>query len=300
MARRAGTLSSRGDPSGAGPMHVLSAKLGPQLVALSLLTLCVPSRASDDCSVADTLINLWISSARGYSSVLPATAATRKELEFRTTDQVVLNGYSYSPASQESETPAKQFIFLLQGSASSAAQLAETASSLALAAKREVFVYEYRGYGPGSTVHPTAASIQKDIDDIIEHLSEDGRSGVVIGLSLGGVFAIHSLKHSRNGQLRALIDSAPAKVPAIPFTLNCPQWMDPINAATADVIPRLGVLYSTEDAWSKDQAASELMDRVKAGGGRVWLIKGRHVDLSRFGLAFRIPIYVSFVQQSTP
>jgi hypothetical protein len=39
--------------------------------------------------------------------------------------------------------------------------LAETASGLALAAKREVFVYEYRGYASESTVHPTAAAIQE-------------------------------------------------------------------------------------------------------------------------------------------
>ena len=115
--------------------------------------------------------------ARNHSSVLPTTKATRRELEFKTNDHVALKGYSYSPPSQESETPAKHFILLLQGSASSAAQLAETASGLALAAKREVFVYEYRGYAPESTVHPTAAAIQRDIDGIIDSLSE--RAGAV-------------------------------------------------------------------------------------------------------------------------
>ena len=274
------------------------ATLMSRLVALILSTLCVPTQASDDCFVADALVNLWIRSARGHSALLPTTAATRRELQFTTQDQVVLDGYSYSALPQEDETPAQPFVLLLQGSASSAAQLAETASSLALAARREVFVYEYRGYARGSAIRPTAASIQADIADIIDHLSEGRRSGVVIGLSLGGVFAIHALKRSRNSQLRALVDSAPARLPAIPFTLGCPRWMDPLDAATAEVIPRLGVLYSTGDAWSKDPAAGELMDRVNAGGGRVWVIDGGHVDLSPSGLAIRIPIYAGFVRES--
>jgi len=221
-----------------------------------------------------------------------------------TNDQVALKGYSYSPPSQESETAAKHFILLLQGSASSAAQLAETASGLALAAKREVLVYEYRGYASESTVHPTAAAIQRDIDAIIDSLSERGRRGVVIGLSMGGIFAIQSLKRSlkrsESGDLRALMDSAPAQVPTIPFLLRCPRWMNPLDAATADVVQRLGVLYGADDGWSKDSAAKELMEKVKAGGGRVWMIEGGHVDLSLSGLAVRLPIYVDFVQERSP
>jgi alpha-beta hydrolase superfamily lysophospholipase len=211
-----------------------------------------------------------------------------------------LKGYSYSPPSQEDETAAKHFVLLLQGSASSAAQLAETASGLALSAKREVFVYEYRGYAPDSTVHPTAAAIQRDIDAIVDSLSGRGRRGVVIGLSMGGIFAIQSLKRSKSGDLRALLDSAPAQVPTIPFLLRCPRWMNPLDAATGDVVQRLGVLYGDDDGWSKDPAAKELMERVRAGGGRVWMVEGGHVDLSASGLAVRLPIYVDFVQQRQP
>ncbi len=264
--------------------------------------LCGSTEAADDCSVADVLVNSWVRMARNHSSGLPTTQATRRELEFKTNDQVALKGYSYSPPSQESETAAKHFILLLQGSASSAAQLAETASGLALAAKREVFVYEYRGYASESTVHPTAAAIQRDIDAIIDSLSERGRRGVVIGLSMGGIFAIQSLKRSlkrsESGDLRVLVDSAPAQVPTIPFLLRCPRWMNPLDAATADVAQRLGVLYAADDWWSKDPAAKELMEKVKAGGGRVWMIEGGHVDLSLSGLALRLPIYVDFVQRA--
>jgi len=267
------------------------------------MMLCGSTEAADDCSVADVLVNSWVRMARSHSSGLPTTKAIRRELEFKT-DDVALKGYSYSPPSQESETAAKHFILLLQGSASSAAQLAETASGLALAAKREVFVYEYRGYASESTVHPTAAAIQRDIDAIIDSLSERGRRGVVIGLSMGGIFAIQSLKrslkHSESGDLRALVDSAPAQVPTIPFLLRCPRSMNPLDAATADVVQRLGVLYGADDIWSKDPAAKELMEKVKAGGGRVWMIEGGHVDLSLSGLAVRLPIYVDFVQGRSP
>jgi len=269
------------------------------LVAVCLTMLCGSTEAGDDCSVADVLVNSWIRMARSHSSGLPTTKATRRELEFKTSDQVALKGYSYSPPSHESETAAKHFVLLLQGSASSAAQLAETASGLALAAKREVFVYEYRGYAPESTVYPTAAAIQRDIDGIIDSLSERGRRGVVIGMSMGGLFAIQSLKRSKSGDLRALVDSAPARVPTIPFLLHCPRWMNPLDAATADVVQRLGVLYSSEDGWL-DRAAEELMEKVKAGGGRVWMIEGGHVDLSLSGLAVRLPIYVDFVQERSP
>jgi alpha-beta hydrolase superfamily lysophospholipase len=263
------------------------------------MMLCGSTEAADDCSVADVLVNSWVRMARSHSSGLPTTKAIRRELEFKT-DDVALKGYSYSPPSQESETAAKHFILLLQGSASSAAQLAETASGLALAAKREVFVYEYRGYASESTVHPTAAAIQRDIDAIIDSLSERGRRGVVIGLSMGGIFAIQSLKRSKSGDLRALVDSAPAQVPTIPFLLRCPRWMNPLDAATADVVQRLGVLYGADDGWSKDPAAKELMEKVKAGGGQVWMIEGGHVDLSLSGLAVRLPIYVDFVQGRSP
>ena len=285
-------------------MPISSAAVKRFLIAVCLLMLCGSTEAADDCSVADVLVSSWVRMARSHSSILPTTQATRKELEFKTNDHVALKGYSYSPPSvenkAESETAAKHFILLLQGSASAAAQLAETASGLALAAKREVFVYEYRGYGSESTVHPTAAAIQADIDAIIDSLSERGRRGVVIGLSMGGIFAIQSLKRSRNADLRALVDSAPAKVPTVPFLLRCPRWMNPLDAATADVVQRLGVLYGADDGWSKDSAAKELMEKVKAGGGRVWMIEGGHVDLSFSGLALRLPIYVDFVQQRLP
>jgi alpha-beta hydrolase superfamily lysophospholipase len=280
-------------------MRIPSAAVKAPLVAVCLMILCGSTEAGDDCSVADVLVNSWIRMARSHSSGLPMTKATRRELEFKTSDQVALKGYSYSPPSHESETAAKHFILLLQGSASSAAQLAETASGLALAAKREVFVYEYRGYAPESTVYPTAAAIQRDIDGIIDSLSERGKRGVVIGMSMGGIFAIQSLKRSKSGDLRALVDSAPAQVPTIPFLLRCPRWMNPLDAATADVVQRLGVVYGAEDGWL-DRAAEELMEKVKAGGGRVWMIEGGHVDLSLSGLAVRLPIYVDFVQERSP
>ena len=280
-------------------MRIPSAAVKAPLVAVCLMMLCGSTEAADDCSVAYVLVNSWVRMARNHSSGLPTTKATRRELEFKTNDQVALKGYSYSPPSHESETAAKHFILLLQGSASSAAQLAETASGLALAAKREVFVYEYRGYAPESTVYPTAAAIQRDIDGIIDSLSERGGRGVVIGMSMGGLFAIQSLKRSKSRDLRALVDSAPAQVPTIPFLLHCPRWMNPLDAATADVVQRLGVLYGAEDGWL-DRAAEELMEKVKAGGGRVWMIEGGHVDLSASGLALRLPIYVDFVQRRSP
>jgi pimeloyl-ACP methyl ester carboxylesterase len=226
---------------------------------------------------------------------MPATTATRTELEFRTRDAVVLKGYSYSPASSGDSTIARDFIFLLQGSASSAAQLAETASRLALATGQEVFVYEYRGYAAGSTVLPTAASIQHDVNQIVDALAEGGRRGVAIGLSMGGIFAIQTLRDSKRGNLRVLVDSVPAQLPWIPFLINCPRWMSPVDAATTDVTRRLAVVYGTNDGWSRDPAADELMDKVRAGGGRVWVIEGGHVDLSPSGLAIRLPIYVDFV-----
>lgn len=281
-------------------MRIPSAAVKPSLVAACLMMPCGSAEAADDCSVADVLVSGWVRMARHHASGLPATKATRKELEFKTDDQVALKGYSYSPPLQEGETAAKHFVLLLQGSASSAAQLAETASGLAIAAKREVFVYEYRGYAPESTAYPSAAAIQEDIDGIIDSLSAGGRRGVVIGLSMGGIFAIQSLKRSKSGDLRALVDSAPARVPTIPFLLRCPRWRDPLDAATADVVHRLGVLYGADDGWSTDPAAKELMEKVKAGGGRVWMIEGGHVDLSRSGLALRLPIYVDFVQEIRP
>ena len=281
-------------------MRSSSAAVKPSLIILCLMILCSSSKAADDCSVADVLVNSWIRMARSHSSALPTTQAIRRELEFKTNDQVALKGYSYSPPYEESETAAKHFVLLLQGSASSAAQLAQTASGLALAAKREVFVYEYRGYGAESTAHPTAAVIQRDIDAIIDSLSERGGRGVVIGLSMGGIFAIQSMKRSNRTDLRALVDSTPAHVPVIPFLLRCPRSMNPLDAATADVVQRLGVLYGADDGWSKDRAARQLMEKVKAGGGRVWMIEGGHVDLSRSGLAARLPIYVDFVQQRSP
>ena len=271
-----------------------------RFIAICLIAVSASTEASDECSVAGVLIHSWIAMARSHSPALPTTKAIKRDLEFKTEDQVLLKGFSYSPTPRDDEAVATDFVLLLQGSASAAAQLAETASALALAAKREVFVYEYRGYAPESTVFPTAASIQRDIGAILDSLSEGGRRGVVIGLSMGGVFAVQSLRQSKSGNLRALLDSVPARVPTIPLLLDCPRWMNPLDAATADVVGRLGILYGHDDAWSQDTAARELMEKVKAGGGRVWMIKGPHVDLSPSGLAARLPIYVDFVQGRTP
>jgi len=284
-------------------MRVRNRTFTARLVAVCLMTLCSSTEASDACSVADVLVDSWIRMARANVSAPPATNATRTEREFQAEDKVVLKGYSYSPALPGDGAITEDFVLLLPGSASSAAQLAETASRLALATRQEVFVYEYRGYASGSTVRPTAASIQQDVDGIVDKLAEGGRRGVAIGLSLGGVFAIQSLKHSRSGKsgnLRALVDSVPAQVPRIPFLINCPRWMNPLDAASADVVQRLGVLYGADDGWYKDSAAEELMEKVKAGGGRVWVVKGPHVDLSPSGLAVRLPIYVDFVLERNP
>jgi pimeloyl-ACP methyl ester carboxylesterase len=281
-------------------MNTPSAAVHLSLVAFCSMMLCGPAEAANGCAVADVLVDGWIRMARSHSPALPTTKAIRRELEFKADDHVELSGYSYSPPSRENGTAAKHFVLLLQGSASSAAQLAETASRLALAADREVFVYEYRGYAPGSPVRATAPAIQADIDGIIDRLSEGDRRGVLIGLSMGGILAIQALKRSKSGDLRALVDSAPARVPAIPFLLRCPRAMDPLDAATPDVAPRLGVLYGADDGWSKDPAAGELMEKVKAGGGRAWLIGGGHVDLSLSGLAVRLPIYVDFVHERAP
>ena len=292
---RAPLLLARGAAMRAG-----SAMATLRLAVLCLLTLCSSTEANEDCTVADMLVDGWIRMARANVSATPTTTAVRTEREFEARDAVVLKGYSYSPASSRDGTIARNFILLLQGSASSAAQLAETASRLALAARQEVFVYEYRGYESGSTARPTAASIQQDVNAIVDTLVEGGRRGVAIGLSMGGIFAIQSVKHAKTGTLRVLLDSVPAQVPRIPFLINCPRSMDPLDAATADVAQRLGVLYGADDGWSKDSAAVELMEKVNAGGGRVWVIKGGHVDLSPSGLAIRLPIYVDFVLERKP
>ena len=268
--------------------------------ALYLATLCSSIDARADCSVADVLVDGWIRLARAHASAPPATQARRTEHEFKTRDDVVLNGFSYSAAFQAEPEDTRDFVLLLQGSASAAAQLAETASRLALATRRDVFVFEYRGFGSGSTVRPTAASIQQDVDEILDALAEGGRRGVAIGLSLGGVFAIHALKRAKGSHLRVLVDSVPAQLPRIPFLISCPRWMNPLDAATADVAERLGVLYGADDGWSRDPSAEALMEKVRAGGGRAWLIDGGHVDLSPVGLAARLPIYVDFVLRRKP
>src|SRR5262245_29994189 len=96
--------------------------LKAHLVALCLSSLCgSTTAASDDCSVGDVLVDGWVRMARANVPGLPGTKATRREIEFRSEDQVVLKGYSYSPAPQDNETMAKDFILMLQGSASSAA-----------------------------------------------------------------------------------------------------------------------------------------------------------------------------------
>ena len=111
-------------------MRVRHSTLAARLVATCLMTLCSSTEASDNCSVADVLVNSWIRMAQANVSAPPTTAATRTEREFKAKDEVVLKGYSYSPLLQGDEATTGDFILLLQGSASSAAQLAETASRL--------------------------------------------------------------------------------------------------------------------------------------------------------------------------
>ena len=151
-------------------MRVRNPTFTARLVALCLMTPCSSTEASDTCSVADVLVDSWIRMARTNVSAPPTTKATRTEREFKAKDEVVLKGYSYSPALQGDVAITEDFVLLLPGSASSAAQLAETASRLALATRQEVFVFEYRGYASGSTVRPTAASIQQDVDGIVDTL----------------------------------------------------------------------------------------------------------------------------------
>ena len=39
------------------------------------------------------------------------------------------------------------------------------------------------------------------------------------------------------------------------------RWRHPLDAATADLALRLGVVYAEDDGWAKDAAAKELMEK---------------------------------------
>ena len=95
--------------------------------------------------------------------------------------------------------------------------------------------------------------------------------------------------------LRVLLDSVPAQVPWLPFMLWCPSSMDPVRAAT-----RTGALASASSmgvttGMVARQRGQGLMDNVRSGGGRVWVVDGGHADLSPEGLSIRLPIYVDFI-----
>jgi alpha-beta hydrolase superfamily lysophospholipase len=72
--------------------------------------------------------------------------------------------------------------------------------------------------------HRGIKDVDDDVDAIIDLLSQGGRRGVVIGLSMGGFFAIRSAQHSTRRDLRALLHSTPAQAPAMPLLLNFPRW----------------------------------------------------------------------------
>ena len=212
-------------------MRVRNAAFKARLVAICLMTLCSSTEASDDCSVADVLVDSWIRMARANVPAQPTTTATRTEREFKARDEVVLKGYSYSPPLQGDAAITGDFILLLQGSASSRPSWPRPQVVWrSLQDKR--YSSTTIADTAGSTIRPTAASIQQDVDEIVDTLAEGGRRGVAIGLSLGGIFAIQSLKHSKSGNLRVLVDSVPAQVPRIPFLIDCPRWMNPLDAAT--------------------------------------------------------------------
>ncbi|MGH8631806.1 MAG: alpha/beta hydrolase [Burkholderiales bacterium] len=178
-------------------------------------------------------------------------------ISHRTADGRLLHGYRLRP-----DAARIGFVLVAQGNAMLADHLLDEIAPLT-AGGREVYIFDYRGYG-ASEGRPRLKAIVADYIQIASALEKSpGGPANYYGISFGGIVLSNVVGAGAN-YARLVIDSSPARVS--PF--GCPRRYDPVEHLPADTSGIL-LVRGERDTVVPPAATREFADVVQARGGRV-------------------------------
>jgi alpha/beta superfamily hydrolase len=189
-----------------------------------------------------------------WSSV-PGAAPVSHE----TRDGRVLRGYKISRT--DSARRRDGFLLVAQGNAMLADQLLYDLAFLADQGK-DVFVYDYRGYG-NSDGKRRLKAIVSDYRDLFNSLSTNpDEQKLLYGISFGGIVLLNVIGGGAKFD-RAVIDSTPSRI----SQLGCPAEYDPVGNLPTDSSD-LMVVSGQKDTVVPPAEMAELLSTAKARGAQ--------------------------------
>jgi len=203
---------------------------------------------------------LWSRAAGRPAGKLPQhiDGARVEPLTHRTVDGRLLHGFRLRPEA----AAGAGFVLVAQGNAMLAEHLLHEIAPLT-AGGREVYIFDYRGYG-ASEGRPRLKAIVADYVQIAAALTQSpGGPASFYGISFGGI-VLSNVAGAGASYARLVIDSSPARVS--PF--GCPKRYDPAENLPADASAIL-LVRGERDTVVPPAATRELADIVQARGGRV-------------------------------
>lgn len=243
---------------------------GP-LLALSLSIMSIAPAAGKAADKLEQSVCGWLREPLAFA--LWSRAAGRPEgkiaprvdgalvepVSHRTADGRLLHGFRLRP---DSSAARAGFVLVAQGNAMLADHLLYEIAALT-AGGREVYIYDYRGYG-ASEGRPRLKAIVADYVQIAAALADSpGGPANFYGISFGGI-VLSNVVGSGVNYARLVIDSSPARVS--PY--GCPKRYDPVENLPADASGIL-LVRGELDTVVPPAATREFADVVQARGGQV-------------------------------
>jgi alpha/beta superfamily hydrolase len=168
----------------------------------------------------------WSSAAGRPNPDAWRSVAGTSPVSHKTRDGRVLRGYKISRAG--TGLIGSGFVLVAQGNAMLADQLLQDLSPLADRGK-DVYVYDYRGYG-NSEGKRRLKAIVSDYRDIFNTLSTNANDEKLLyGISFGGIVLLNVIGGGAKFH-RAVIDSSPSRI----SHLGCPAEYDPVRNLPSD------------------------------------------------------------------
>jgi alpha/beta superfamily hydrolase len=182
-------------------------------------------------------------------------------ITYKTRDGRTLRGYKISARAGVSVSRSG-FILVAQGNAMLADHLLHYLTAFANGGK-DVFVYDYRGYG-SSEGRRRLKAIVSDYRELFAALSAntDGEK-LLYGISFGGIVVMNVFGGGAKFD-KAVIDSAPSRL----SPHGCPPEYDPVLNLPADS-SKLMIISGNKDTVVTPADMSELLATAKSRGARV-------------------------------
>ena len=181
----------------------------------------------------------------------------------KTRDGRVLRGYKISARTgRDSSLSRRGFVLIAQGNAMLADQLLNYLSIFANHG-RDLFVYDYRGYG-NSEGRRRLKAIVSDYREIFDSLGTNPNDEKLLyGISFGGIILLDVIGSGAKFH-KAVIDSSPGRI----SHFGCPAEYDPVRHLPADS-SNLMIISGRRDTVVTPEDMSELVSTAKSRGAQV-------------------------------